>query len=216
MKMRTNKKQEKIIIDIDNKKGVSTIGKDTKLLAKHAKSLKFKSAIDIGVGTGFIPIYLRKLGLNCQGTDINPLALNCAKKNAKKNNVQVNFYNSNLFDNINEKFDLIIFNPPYGNSNPHFFNKILEIVKSFSPKENVIVSKISFQLVKKQRRILINDFLNKVNLYLNDKGQILMQLNRSEMYLVRGFTLKILDKIKVGNSHIVLLDKQQQIKTYKY
>ena len=49
-------------IKIENSLGVSPSGKDTQFFAKHANKLNFKSALDVGTGTGFIPIYLVKNG----------------------------------------------------------------------------------------------------------------------------------------------------------
>lgn len=49
-------------------------------------------------------------------TDINPLAVKCAKINAKINSVteKIDIRHGNLFDPVkNERFDLIIFSPPY-------------------------------------------------------------------------------------------------------
>ena len=69
-------------IKIENSLGVSPSGKDTQFFAKHANKLNFKSALDVGTGTGLIPIYLVKNGYNCDGSDINPKAIECASNNA--------------------------------------------------------------------------------------------------------------------------------------
>ena len=84
-------------IDIKTTRGVSPPGKDTMIIAKHASQLNFKLALEIGTGTGFIPIYLEKGGLSCQGSDINPKSIECSIENALKNNCKTNFFISNLF-----------------------------------------------------------------------------------------------------------------------
>ena len=196
-------------LKINNDRGVSPVGEDTKLIAKCVAKLKFKTAIDIGTGTGFIPIYLKKLGFECEGTDIIPKALNCAKKNARKNNLDIDFYYSNLFDNVNKKFDIIIFNPPLGSFSSNFLSKYLEIVKSFIPKENKLISKLSFQLVKKQRKKLIQRFLDNFGHFLNKKGRAVVLLKKSELNLVKDFSPKIVGEIDVGNARIVLLSKKE-------
>ena len=45
--------------------------------------------------------------------DVNSRALDLAKKNADKNNIEVNgIFLSNIYDNVEGKFDAIISNPP--------------------------------------------------------------------------------------------------------
>ena len=44
--------------------------------------------------------------------DINERALNLAKKNAELNDVKVNVFKSNIYENINKKYDFIVTNPP--------------------------------------------------------------------------------------------------------
>ncbi|GEM_PF-1067997 len=191
-------------IDIDNRMGVSPVGKDTELIAKHAEKLMPKSVLEVGVGTGFIPIYLKTRGFNCDGIDINPIAIDCAEKNAKKNNIKVNFYISDLFENVQGKFDLIIFNVPYGNAKHGFLAKYLEVLKSFLPKENPIIAKPFFLLVKKQRIQLINRFLEESVGFLEKKAKVIMLLDASELWLIEKYSFVIVDRWG-DNGRIILV-----------
>jgi len=79
--------------------------------------LKYKKNIsnflDVGCGYGFISIVLaKKLNINGVGVDINKRALKLAQDNAKLNSVKVEFKESNIYEDVHEKFDLIITNPP--------------------------------------------------------------------------------------------------------
>jgi len=172
-------------INIENCKGVSPVGKDTLMISKNVIKHKSKKIIEIGTGTGFITIFLNKNGIDCDGVDINPLAISCANANAKNNNIKINFSVSNLFENVNKNYDSIIFNPPYGNSNSMFLSKYLEIIKSYIPKENSILSKISFKLIKKSRANLINKFLKESKNYISKKGSIFLLLEKSELILIK-------------------------------
>lgn len=86
--------------------------------------------IDLGTGSGCIAITLKKL-LNCNvdAIDISVDSLKVAKENAKLNNVDINFYESNMFSNVKNKYDLIISNPPYISND----EKIMRIVSDNEP-----------------------------------------------------------------------------------
>lgn len=71
------------------------------------------SFLDVGCGYGFISILLSKiLNINGVGVDINRRALKLAEENAKLNQVSVSFKESNIYEQVEGNFDLIITNPP--------------------------------------------------------------------------------------------------------
>lgn len=73
--------------------------------------------IDLGTGSGCIPITLNKLYPKAQVTaiDISEDALKVANRNNKELNTQVNFIQQNLLQDfiLDQKFDIITSNPPY-------------------------------------------------------------------------------------------------------
>lgn len=76
------------------------------------------SVLDIGTGSGCIAISLKKErpDWNVSAIDISPSALEVAKQNAKKNQVEVHFELGNLFAEqiaSDHKFNIIVSNPPY-------------------------------------------------------------------------------------------------------
>ena len=86
--------------------------------------------LDIGTGSGAIAVSIKKeIDSIVYATDISKEALEVAKENAKRNNVNINFVNTNIYDGINEKFDVIISNPPY----IRYDEEIDEIVKKNEP-----------------------------------------------------------------------------------
>ena len=69
--------------------------------------------LDVGCGYGFISIVLAKiLNISGLGIDVNNRALKLALENAKLNKVSVSFKESNIYENVEDKYDLIITNPP--------------------------------------------------------------------------------------------------------
>ena len=70
--------------------------------------------LDVGCGYGTLALTLaKKYGLKATLVDVNSRALDLAKKNADKNNIEVNgIFLSNIYDNVEGKFDAIISNPP--------------------------------------------------------------------------------------------------------
>ena len=81
------------------------------------KSEKNKiSILDIGTGTGCIPISLAKNNTDytVSAIDISDAALELAKDNTQKNEVDISFISADIFSYISEKkYDLIVSNPPY-------------------------------------------------------------------------------------------------------
>ena len=80
---------------------------DSFLLKKHIKNYSFKTALDVGCGSGIITEELSKHG-KVIGVDINPEAIKYCKEN-----IDAEFFESDLFSNVKGKFDLITFNAPY-------------------------------------------------------------------------------------------------------
>lgn len=86
---------------------------DSFLLSKHLAGVR-GSVLEIGCGTGLLSLISSKYCDTVLGVDINPKAVKTSKKNKSLNNVQnAGFVVSDLFENVEGKFDFIVFNPPY-------------------------------------------------------------------------------------------------------
>ena len=71
------------------------------------------NVLDFGCGYGPIGIYIASAtNANVHMIDINRRSLELARKNVNLNHVNVQIYESNLYENVTEKFDYIISNPP--------------------------------------------------------------------------------------------------------
>ena len=69
--------------------------------------------LDFGCGYGPIGIIIKSnCECNVDMVDINNRAINLSIKNAKLNRVNVNIFESDIYSNVDKKYDFIITNPP--------------------------------------------------------------------------------------------------------
>ena len=96
-----------------------------------------RSILDIGTGSGCIPVSLGHYGKfeQIMAVDISPKALGYARENAVQNNINIDFYESDLFTNLPEKWkgdlDAIVSNPPYIPKKD--IEELMTEVKDFEP-----------------------------------------------------------------------------------
>ena len=105
---------------------------DTEILVEKALQIALEKLqgnpphfriLDLGTGTGAIALALaselsplcqkRQILLEIIGVDLMPDVVALARANAERNKLNVQFLQSRWFENITEKFDLIVSNPPY-------------------------------------------------------------------------------------------------------
>ena len=147
---------------------------DTEVLVENAIKIildkysnKEVKILDLCTGSGAIAISLKKYLPNAKvyTSDISKNALEIAKINAEKNNVKINFINSNMFENIKEKFDIIITNPPYIKS-----DEIVKLSKNVQAEPKLALDGGEDGL--KFYKIIAKEVSN----YLNKDGTLLMEI----------------------------------------
>ena len=78
------------------------------------KDNDLKTVLDMATGSGCIALVIKRDNLvDVTAVDISPKALAVAKNNSLINDLDVKFVESDLFSNVEGKFDLIVSNPPY-------------------------------------------------------------------------------------------------------
>lgn len=97
-------------------------------LEKMIKEKDYKSVLDIGVGSGAISISLKlnNPSLLVEGVDISSSALKVANINKEKHNVDVNYYLSDVYENVINKYDVIVSNPPYIDEEEYVMDRVKE------------------------------------------------------------------------------------------
>ena len=143
--------------------------------------------LDLCCGSGAIGIALKSKLNNSRVTmsDISANALSVAKKNRDKYNLDINIIESDLFNNINDKFDCIISNPPYIKNN----EEIEDIVKNNEPS---IALYGGIDGLDYYERIL-----KDINNYLNDTFLIAFEIGQTQGAAVKELALKYLNNIEV-------------------
>lgn len=142
--------------------------------------------LDIGTGSGCIAITLKKeLNSNVSGIDISPSALEVASSNALSNNVDVNFYQSDIFSNIAEKYDVIISNPPYIKED----EEIMDMVKNNEPHLALYAKNDGLYFYEK--------ILKESSKYLNKKFMICFEIGYTQSEQIKYLALKYLTNINI-------------------
>ena len=155
-------------------------------IVKDCKENKCLSVLDLCTGSGCIAVCLKKNGFEkVYAADISDKALAVAKYNAKLNNADIIFLQSDLYENFPKeiRFDIIVSNPPYIST-----DKIAELetqVKDFEPKLALDGGKDGLDFYKKILK-LSKDFINKSGrLYLEigyDQAKEVVDLAKKEEY----------------------------------
>lgn len=142
--------------------------------------------LDIGTGSGCIAITLKKnIDCNVDAVDISLEAIKVAKDNAKLNNVDINIFKSDILNNVDNKYDVIISNPPYIS----YDEEIMDIVKNNEPKTALYASNDGLyfyeEILKKCKRNLNKDFI------------IAFEIGSTQGKKIKDMALNYLDNIDV-------------------
>lgn len=143
--------------------------------------------LDIGTGSGCIAITLKKeIKCNVDAIDISKKALKVAKDNAINNNVDINFYASDVFENVKDSFDIIISNPPYIDYND---NEIMNIVKNNEPHLALFAKDNGLYFYK--------EIIKNAKKYLNDKNIIAFEIGYKQANDIKKFALDYFPNARV-------------------
>ena len=164
----------------------------TKTFHTNAKEKQLK-ILDIGTGSGCIPISLKKSLPFAEITaiDVSNEALTIAKKNTVLNKVDINLTQQDILKttSLNQLYDIIVSNPPYVresekkeiknnvlNNEPHmalfvkdnnplvFYNKIAELAKNHLTKNGTLFFEINQYLGKETVELIKLKGFNKIQL----------------------------------------------------
>lgn len=172
--------------------------KDTKTLQLSNSCIKI---LDIGTGSGIIPLVLKKHFPEAEVTsiDLSEKALEVAKKNADLHQLEVNFIHADYLNlDLNQNFDVIISNPPYIGIDEE--KEIADSVKGFEPTM-ALFSPTSDAL------IFYRKIAEDSKVYLNKNGLLFLEINQKlgqeTLALYKDFSHSELIKDLSGNDRFI-------------
>ena len=135
-----------------------------------------RSLLDVGCGYGTFGVALKSIYpfLQIDMVDVNERALSLAKKNLQINKLDANVFLSNIYDNVKDKYDLIVTNPPI-RAGKEIVTKILVDAKEhLNPNGEIWVVIQKKQGAPSAKKNLETVFKN-VNVVKKDKGYYILK-----------------------------------------
>ena len=161
--------------------------------------------LDIGTGSGIIPITLKKHFPNAEisAIDISEKALEIAQKNADFHKKEINFIQADFLNTeLTEKYDIIISNPPYIGIEENI--EIEDSVKGFEPN-------IALFSPTSDALIFYKKIAKDGEKYLNENGMIFLEINqklgKETLELFSNYSESRLIKDLSGNDRFVFAKK---------
>ena len=155
---------------------------------KYLKKNQTISVLDLCTGSGAIAISIDKLLQGYEkkkivGSDISQEALSVAQENNMKNYTQVQWIQSDLFQNLSESFNVIVSNPPYietsvistlskevqaeplialdgGKDGLEFYRRIANEAVNYLQPDGYLCLEIGYHQAKEVEKILQNKYKN--------------------------------------------------------
>lgn len=151
--------------------------------------------LDIGTGSGAISVSLKKScpSWKVTASDLSADALVLAKENAKLNQADINFVQSDVFENISGSFDIIVSNPPYISENDK--NEVGTNVLASEPKMALFADEDGLAIYRK----IIED----ADKYLTPKGKLYFEIGYKQ-----GCDLKKLLSLHFPDKRVRVLKDQ--------
>ncbi|MBS3150894.1 methyltransferase [Candidatus Woesearchaeota archaeon] len=151
---------------------------DSYLLEKYVKKFARGRILDIGCGSGILMKAALTKSKNVFGVDIDDESLEFCKRQG------LNVKKSDLFSNVKERFDFIIFNPPY-------------LPEDEIKDKDLVGGKFGWETIER--------FFSDAGKYLNENGKVLIVFSNltdkrkvDEIILKNGFEFEMLEEKSVG------------------
>ncbi len=166
---------------------------DSYLLKEYIKekNLESKKFLDVGTGSGIQAVTAAEKGADVLAVDINPESVELVRKKASEQDLSIRVEESDLFENVEEKFDTVVFNPPY-----------LPGEKGVGDEEIWRGGDTGLEVTER--------FLDEVDKYLKQDGEAVFILSSETdwSYLKKDYDLEIIESQKLWFETLYLAVKR--------
>ena len=147
----------------------------SQLLLKCLELEKGERVLDVGCGYGPLGITLVKAyGVQATMVDINNRALDLARKNAERNQVSATIFQSNIYEQVEGKFDHVISNPPI-RAGKQVVHEIIEKSKDFLEDDGDLTIVIQKKQGAPSAKSKMEDVFGNCEIVKKDKGYYILR-----------------------------------------
>ena len=167
---------------------------ETEALVNVIKELKPHRVLDVGTGSGCIAITaaLELPETEVDAVDISLKALIVAKQNATNLGANVNFYQSNLLEKIEDEYDLIVANLPYVDREWDWTSPEL----AYEPQTALYAEDGGLALIKQ--------LIEQAPAHLCKHGYLILEADLSQHKKIANYASNLFDQINPSDQTLAL------------
>ena len=147
----------------------------SQLLLKCLEVDEGETVLDVGCGYGPLGLSLAKAyGVQATMVDINNRALDLARQNAERNKVEATIFQSNIYEQVEGKFDHVISNPPI-RAGKQVVHEIIEKSKDFLATDGDLTIVIQKKQGAPSAKSKMEEVFGNCEVVKKDKGYYILR-----------------------------------------